>query len=91
MDEKKLQEMMDEVTRGKEFNENQIREIRQGFENGLSTEQIQFYADSKFDCEYMHQIRDISEAIKNPPVPQHGSSIISVDCISTNEVNKSVI
>lgn len=57
MDEKKLQEMMDEVTRGKEFNENQIREIRQGFENGLSTEQIQFYADSKFDCEYMHQIR----------------------------------
>lgn len=56
MDEKKLQEMMDEVTRGKEFNENQIREIRQGFENGLSTEQIQFYADSKFDCEYMHQI-----------------------------------
>lgn len=57
MDEKLLQEMIDKITKGKEFNENQIDEIQEGFENGLSMEQIQFYADSKFDCEYMHQIR----------------------------------
>ena len=30
MNEKKLQEMVDEVTKGKEFDENQIREIRKG-------------------------------------------------------------
>lgn len=43
MDEKKLREMIDEVIRGKEFNERQIDEIRLGFENGLSVEQVQFY------------------------------------------------
>lgn len=40
MDEKLLQEMIDKITKGKEFNENQIDEIQEGFENGLSMEQV---------------------------------------------------
>ena len=57
MDEKQLQEMIDEVTRGKVFDRSQMQQIREGFKNGLSMEQIQVYADSKFEWGQMGQIR----------------------------------
>ena len=63
MAEKQLQEMMDEVTRGKGFDNKtisykyQMEEIKNGFKSGLSMQQVQFYADSKFDGWQMEQIR----------------------------------
>ena len=62
MDEKQLQEMMDEVTRGKEFSEDQTEEIRKGFENGLSMEQVQLFADPKFDSRVISSIERCFEA-----------------------------
>ena len=57
MDEKKLQEMVDEVTKGKEFNGRQMKQIRLGFEYGLSVEQVQTYTNPKFDNYQMWEIR----------------------------------
>ena len=40
-----------------EFNNEQIKEIKEGFENGLSYEQIGMYAKPEFCCEQMATIR----------------------------------
>jgi hypothetical protein len=57
MDEKQLQEMMDEVTKGREFNGRQMKQIGLGFEYGLSVEQVQTYTNPKFDNYQMWEIR----------------------------------
>ena len=57
MDEKKLQEMMDEITNGKDYDKEQMLQIQYGIEDGLTKEQIQFYADSKFSDLQMEEIR----------------------------------
>lgn len=56
MDEKQLQEMVDEVTRGKKFSWGQMEQIKEGFEYGLSMEQVQIYANPKFDVNQMAEI-----------------------------------
>ena len=58
MDEKQLQEMMDEVTKGREFNGRQMKQIGLGFEYGLSVEQVQTYTNPKFDNYQMWEIRE---------------------------------
>ena len=63
---------MDEVTRGKEFDSYQIEQIRLGFEDGLSMEQVKIYADSRFDCEQMEEIR---------------KGIIGIHALTTEQVN----
>ena len=40
------------------FNDKQIEEIRKGFENGLTIEQVKVYADPKFDNNQMEEIRE---------------------------------
>ena len=40
----------------KEFTENQMDEIKNGFENGLSKEQVSVYAKPEFSCVQMNEI-----------------------------------
>lgn len=40
-----------------EFDEEQFKQILQGFEAGFTLEQIAVYADPKFDSDQMHEIR----------------------------------
>lgn len=44
------------------FDYGQIMQIRWGFKNGLTMEQVKVYADPKFDGDQMFEIRD---ALKN--------------------------
>lgn len=55
MDEKKLQEMVDEITKGKEFDRFQMSEIREGFKNGLSMKQVLLYAKPEFEADIYNQ------------------------------------
>ena len=40
------------------FDEDQTWEIKAGFEDGLTMEQVKLYADTKFDGDQMYEIRE---------------------------------
>lgn len=52
-----VETMIEKIIKNKEFDNNQMEQIRIGFQNNLSTEQIKLYADPKFTSEQMEQIR----------------------------------
>ena len=54
---KSINELLEEVTNGVEFNYDQMLEIRRGFKYGLSMEQVLTYAKPEFNNRQMFQIR----------------------------------
>lgn len=54
---KKIDEMATQICSGRKFSKNRMDEIRLGLKNGLSTEQVSFYANPEFTANQMREIR----------------------------------
>ena len=52
-----INERLKQLTKGKEFRYDQMEQIKQGLEDGLSIGQVKIYADEKFDWQQMAEIR----------------------------------